>query len=480
MYIQNSKIMGPSARIIKPYACSIIATEGPNILSKIDLAGVEIPFETQFTTRIVLNPNTVDQPLHGYFDDNVTYLLLKVTYDETTPDYKVEENQYIEYYFNDDPIKKTRYINKLMILSGNSLYKVPRLFFNNPTSGKVVIDAMIGNVATNPLSTSDVNNTTTLNNLYHNSLISNLVYDGVSNNSGSTQLQVIDYNNNILLYLDYNSIDTITVDKTNFDIIIVTKSLSNIHLLFLSQFEMYQALSRLEWVLESKLTRILTTNSPTIDTESPIIQKTTAPTIIDGLYMMPIITSESTFVITKDDILTRFILSINDNRDGDINIYDSTVTIRKYNELLKLDNITEDGVYDILISISDIANNTTNINFLITVDNTKPEIIFNVSGTTFTMSIGLDSSNPSIGITGNDIKLKSISEITDNLSTILGNIYTVEQLSGITYATCTVSVTDNSNVIYTNITSTGVYNVAYTVTDLSGNIRVYYKTLNVV
>jgi len=469
MYTQPNKLLQSFSRVIKPYACSIIATEGPNILSKLDLAGVEIPFETQFTTRIVLNPETTDQVLHGYFDDSVTFLLLKVTYNETDPACLVEESQYIEYYYGDDPSKKIRYINKLMMLSGNSLYKVPRIFFNNPTSGKVVIDAMIGNMLPSELTPSDVNNTTTINTLSHNSLTSNMVY--FSGSTGSTQLQVLNYDNNVVLYLDYNSIDTITIDKNIFEITIVTNSLSTIHLLFLSQFEMYQGLSRLEWALESSVNRLLTVSTPDIDIVSPIVSRTTDTPIVENLYIMPIITSEETFIITKSDIIHKFILDITDDRDGVIDVNDATVTINVYNQIVKLDTITESGIYNVLISISDIANNQTNINFLISVDNVPPVINFSVPTTTFMLSL----SGYSGSITTDDIKLSSVTSVTDNLYDWVSQIYTPIQLSGVTFATCMVSIVETSN---SPITSTGNYTVTYLATDLSGNLTILYtKTL---
>ena len=68
MYIQKNKLLPPTSRIIKPYYCGMIATEGPNILGRLDLIGVEIPYNTQYTGRLILNPGTSNQPmLYGFF-----------------------------------------------------------------------------------------------------------------------------------------------------------------------------------------------------------------------------------------------------------------------------------------------------------------------------------------------------------------------------------------------------------------------------
>ena len=165
-------MLPPTSRVIKPYMCSMVAVEGPNIIGKLDLSGVEIPYESQYTTRIILNPGAQNQPLlYGFLGNNITYLLLKVTYDETDPRCLIEEEQYLEYYFADNPTE-IRYLNKLMLLTGNSQNRIPQIFLNNPTDLRVDIQVMAANLGQSDINLEDIaDNTVRLTNLYHNNII---------------------------------------------------------------------------------------------------------------------------------------------------------------------------------------------------------------------------------------------------------------------------------------------------------------------
>ena len=39
-YIQSNMLLTPTEKLIKPYECSFIAIEGPNLKGKIDLQGL--------------------------------------------------------------------------------------------------------------------------------------------------------------------------------------------------------------------------------------------------------------------------------------------------------------------------------------------------------------------------------------------------------------------------------------------------------
>ena len=104
MYVQPNKMLPPTSRVIKPYMCSMIAVEGPNIIGKLDLSGVEIPYESQYRSRIVLKANAENVPLiYGFIGNAVTFIMIKVTYDnENDPYYEYEQEKYnITYNFED-------------------------------------------------------------------------------------------------------------------------------------------------------------------------------------------------------------------------------------------------------------------------------------------------------------------------------------------------------------------------------------------
>ena len=476
MYIQPNRLLLNTARVIKPYACSMIATEGPSIIGKLDMSGVEIPYETQYTTRLILNPGTLNKSLHGDIGNQVTFILLKITYDETDPYSMVEEEQYIEYYYEDQP-SVMRYANKLLVLSGNSVKRIPKIYINNPNKVKVVIDALVANLQETEITTNTNDDITLITNLYHNSLISNTFYNSLTALSGSSQLRVIDFEDNVSLYLNYTEIDSIRIEADTYKIIINTKSFSIIHLRFLSLFEMYQAHSRLEWVLESPSTRVLTKDLPSIDTTAPIVYLNTGVTpTIDNIYTIPFTVSGSGTTITKNDIIEHFIENIIDDRDGVISIYDTILKIRKYGELMSIEEITEEGIYEVYMSIADVANNTVVMNYKIVVDMTLPLMSFTQTGNTFSLSISMDAFIPSSGLTTQDVLNGTVGVVTDNLTSMLAAISSTN-LSGITTTEYSVNITDNADVEYTNITVNGTYNLLYTVSDLCGNYNFYNKTL---
>lgn len=473
MYVQPNKMLPPTSRVIKPYMCSMIATEGPNIIGKLNLSGVEIPYESQYTTRISLNPESKNQPLlYGFLGNDVTYLLVKATYDETNPKCLIEEEQYLEYFMEDDPTT-IRYMGKLLLLTGNSAKRIPQIYLNNPSQLRVDLEVMVANLPQSDINLEDLqDNTVSLTNLYHNSIISDINWNCTTLVSGSTQFQVIDYEGNISLYLDYSEVDVIDRDSSKNQLIISTKSDTLIYLTFLSQFEMYQGHSRMEWVLEDSLNRYLTSDEPGIDIISPVMTMNSGiyPTTPSGnTYIYPFSRDPITsgFTILPNDILHYFIYEINDNRDGVIEVDDADITVRKLGEVLPLTGITETGDYDIIITIADIAKNQTLANYIIIVDDIPPVIYWKTGiGETFNMIIPNDTQVPAEGITTDDINRKTIDHVTDNVDGTIPNSEVNIFISDITGMT-----------EYTTVTAPGTYRVDYNVSDKSGNYSFYEKTM---
>lgn len=482
MYIQPNKLLQPTSRVIKPYACAMIATEGPNIIGKLDLAGVEIQYDTQSTTRLVLQPNMKNQPLF-YYDEGATFLILKITYDETNPMCVVEEFNYIEYYFNDSP-NSIRYINKLLILSGNSLHKIPNIFLNNPTDIKVVIDVMVANIISSDISLGDIDGTKIFDKLIHGWIISNVL----GTNNESSQLRITDHEGVVKFYLDYESIDVVQPVKEFNKIEILTKTNSFITLIFMSQYEMYQSFSRIEWVLKGLdsqkrfSNRILTPSYPDVDITKPLVyENSNILPIIGNIYALPPL--QVGHIIDKNYLINYFIDQIYDAVDGDINKSGMDVVISSYDIPSQLSHISINGIYDVTMSISDNANNNeTKPKRVIVNINELPIINFSNNGNSFIMSIINDATDPLTGITSSDIIYKTITNIEDSVSKMLSpTIYTENQLSGITFTTCIVNIYDSSDVPVINITTNGTYKLSYVVTDLCGVTRAYTNIiLNVV
>ena len=473
MYIQPNKMLPKSSKVIKPFQCSFISVIGPNINSKISLSGVEIPYESDYVSRLSLNPGAQSQPLlYGFLGHEITFILIKATFDETDPRCQIEEELYLEYWMEDNPTT-IRYMSKLLLLTGNSIKRIPQIYLSNPSELRVDIEVMMANLGQADLSLEDIaDDTISITNLYHNSILSDTIWNCTTLVSGSTQFQVVDYEGNITLYLDYDEVDTIERYAEDNQLVIDTKSDTKIYLTFLSQFEMYQGHSRMEWVLEDPLNRYLTVDHPGIDTIPPVMTMNVGVYPINpsgNTYVIPFSRSISSsgFTIYPDDILNYFIYEIDDNRDGQIAVEDAEIVVRKEGEIIPLTEITETGLFDVVITVVDIAKNMTLANYIILVDDIPPVINWNTGiGDIFTMIIPTDTQVPSEGVTKDDVIRKTVYNVTDNVDGTIPNSEInlwIDTVSGITE--------------FTSVTTPGQYEIEYTVSDEAGNQALYTKTM---
>lgn len=141
--IVPNDLLKATEKTIKNWNCSFIAVEGPNILDKLSLEDLEIPYESQYRSRIVLKAGDMDQPLiYGFIGKAVTFLMIKVTYDGVNdPYYQYEQENYnITYYFENDPT--LRPIGRLMIQTGSADNTIPQIYLNNPLGYDVILDVL--------------------------------------------------------------------------------------------------------------------------------------------------------------------------------------------------------------------------------------------------------------------------------------------------------------------------------------------------
>ena len=466
MYIQPSKLLPPTSRVIRPYQCSMIACEGPNILGKLNMSGVEIPYYSQMTTRITLNPNATKQPLlYGFLGTEVTFILLKFTYDETNPACQIEEEQYIEYYYADQP-SIIRTASKLLLLTGNSTNRIPQIFLNNPSEVKVTVDALVANLEQSDISLDNLN-VVSIPNLYYNSVLSDTILVHCDY-SGSSQLQVVGTDGYIQLYLDYVDILTIEPQYITNELKITTNSDTTIILGFLSQFEMYQALSRISWVIKDPYTRHLNRDYPGLDIQPPVFQMNPdRPTPIPNPISYTDFETGAT--ILPRDILDFFITGVTDLRDGEISVDGVNITLRKQGSVEPLSGITVVGVYDVVLNVSDTANNSAVSNYTVLVDNIPPTISFvapTCVGTGFTMNVS-DMALPSVGITSIDIINKSIDFVYDVVDGMIDKYLTVIYVNDPIFGITPMSA----------ITTPGTYALIYMVEDSATNTYTTGKTM---
>lgn len=451
MIVQPNDLLLPTTKAIKPFDCSLIAVEGPNILSKVSLAGISIPFDSQYVSRVILPAGATDIPIiYGTIGNDATFLTIKVNYENqrTCP---LQDN-YIEYYYADDRTK-VRPIGQLLVLSGTINHRHPQIYLNNPLSKNVQLDILSATIAATGITSTPSN--TVFTGLYWNSVISDIRYG--STTTGSTSLQILNQYSQVILSVPYSSLNTITVQDSS--LIINTSSNDLFTLEFLSVFNMMQAHSRINWVRQLPNTRILTASAPALDLVAPVI---------DYNY-----TGSTAYIplgsgITASAVRYYFTTGATDNQDGNISEDEIAITITPHGQANQISTITTEGVYDITLIVSDIAGNTTYNQKTVVVDGTAPVFYLNTltySGATIIMNLSSDTQTPG-SIYYADINRYFINYVNDAVDGIIPN--------------SAVTILINSGAISEPITSLGSYTTTMTISDSSGNIATSIQAFNVV
>jgi hypothetical protein len=413
MYIQNSSFLSPTYKVIRPYECSMVAIDGVDTAGKISLQGLEIPYDSFFVSKMTLNSGATNKPiLYGFLGNEITVLIIKVIYNNnvdprccTTTD---DEN-YIEYYFADQP-DVIRPVSQLMILSGTQSHRIPQVFLNNPHTFNVIVEVMVATLDGVDSANIDTNVTqAVIDGLYYNSIITDRVL------SGCTQFEVINENNATVLVLPIELFDTDSnihnIEQNGNVLTITTQNIEKTILKFLSVWDANQAHSRFAWILENPVHRYLTKDYPTPDLLAPVIDMNP---YVDGVF--------NSTGATTDLLRTYYVVGVNDDRDGEIEVNDVGVIIREHDSVVTLDSIPYEGVFDVLFTIADIAGNATTLMRTVLFDATPPVITMTpaASGSIIPMSILNDSQLViSEGLTEMDVIRKCISTVIDNID---GNI----------------------------------------------------------
>lgn len=413
MEIRTNTILTPVSKIIKPYDCSLIAQDGPDIAGKFSLIGLQSPYDSQVTGKMTILPGETKPIMYGYLGTQCTFLAIKPTYnanraynssrafgysyrqendcktDSTTcgnpsssDAFGYPTDRYINYYYDYESSYWSgssihmKTFTDLLILTGNEAHKIPQIFVNNPTAYTIELQMLIANIGDNVIATSLDEEILTFTGLYYTSIESDVIIFGST--TGSSQLQIYDINDNLVCTIPYSTI--LVIEDFPNKLRIKTTSDQYIDLVFLSTFNTKQAHSRMNWVTNNYSTRFLTDNYPSADTTPPVF----------GWYNpLPIAYTGGT--LTKTQIIEMFLLpdpsGIIDDRDGIISRYDVTLNIIKQYSIRQFDCIQEPGVYNLTFSITDIAGNTNNTTQILTVYGGAPTINIKTSSAANTMYI---------------------------------------------------------------------------------------------
>jgi hypothetical protein len=426
MYIQNSSFLKPTYKVIRPYECSMVAIDGVDTVGKISFQGLEIPYDSFFTSKMTLKANEQNKPiLYGFLGNDITFLLIKVIFNnEKDPRCctSTEDERYIDYYFADSP-NIVKPVSQIMILSGSETHRIPQVYLNNPHNYAIIVEIMVANLEGDETNIDTNITQAVIDGLYYNSLNTDRVL------SGCTQFEVINENNEVVFVLPIDLIDydpNIHYIEQNGNVLTIsTENVQKTILKFLSVWDANQAHSRFAWILENPVHRYLTKDYPTPDLAAPVIQMNP---FVDNIF--------NSTGATSDLLRTYYVINVNDDRDGEIEVSDINVVIREHDSITTLSEITTEGIYDILFSIADIAGNASTIMRTALFDATPPVITFKpaASGSIIPMSIVNDSLLVvSTGLTQMDVIRYCIDNVVDNIDGVIQNSAVTLSITGTTF-----------------------------------------------
>lgn len=361
----------------------IVAIEGPNTLERL-ITNLQIPYAQVLKGRIILKAGQIGYLMnHLGLGDNATFLAIIARYDTNSVN---EEDNYLEWYYSNNPAS-INYMDQIMILTGNSLHRIPQLYFNNPNlQYNVQLDVMVAVIDDNYSFFPDTINQTGLSfyNLQCNSLL-NCIETFVTNES----IVIYDTNSprNALVYLTLVNISSINI---NGDLIVIDEqTLGKIFLQFITEIDAKQAYSLINYVIENQGI-VIQALSPIVDIYSPIVYfYNQVGNTVSGSYITyagqnngpyntgtyPSMTFSTTIplleyvdydldndienTLTKSMLSSLLINNVFDNRDGEIAVDSSDIIIYDYASNV-VESIVMTGTYSLYFNISDLAGNLVN------------------------------------------------------------------------------------------------------------------------
>jgi hypothetical protein len=239
------------------------------------------------------------------------------------------------------------------------------------------------------------------------------------------------------------------------------------------------------------VTTTTTTTVPVTTTTTTTIPVTTTTTTT-----IPVTTTTTTLPVpviigwTLDSLKILFISGITDCYDGEIPLSSITFNLYKHGSDLPLESISENGIYDIFISVTNTIGNTiTNYISNITVNDSYPIIIYKpyvidsnlswntdrFSGITSGITGGIEiTSGFTFNISGFDGLLITRLDIIDN---IVNYVYDYVDLSLNKYMLDILIVGTET---YETVDQDGGYCVKMSITNSSGHKTVEYFIMNVI
>ena len=243
-------------------------------------------------------------------------------------------------------------------LTGTATHRIPQLYLTNPNATySVTIDVLVAVVDDNYSFFPDNINNQGLS-LY------NLKYTQIKTHVVGESFKIVDDSNIAIAFFMLNTISS--VQKNGTILTIDDSSIGRVYLDFIDTFNMNQAYSIINWLLEDPTHNTDDLNPPE-DVIPPLVEFTMAVDLPGTTYSKPYDTTMGdTFsatmllddyygLITKDDVFYYVVSSITDARDGILAYTSSYILIDGTQSNTE---ITTPGTYSVSFNVYDAATNT--------------------------------------------------------------------------------------------------------------------------
>jgi hypothetical protein len=363
-----NSVFGPSAQYIKVNGGDFVAIEGSNILERLTVSDLRMPYKQILKSRVMLKPGQTNYLLNFLgLGDNATFLSIKAVYNAKAV---LEEDNIVHWSFYDD-LTKVYSFAQMMVLTGNSTNRVKQLYLTNPNSKySVTLEIMVAVIDEEySFFTDTINQTgTSFTGLSYTDIKSYVIGESIVINDKSEPVRP-------LIYI--NIVNISVIEKSGNILIMDDTSLGSIFLQFLTEYDAFQAQSLLNYVIENPSVDINTLN-PISDSLDPVIYfYSTVGASASGDYIafngstasLPYDTSQgltfstsislgtfgSASVIDKDLLSGLLISGVSDNRDGTMSLISSNIEITSGTS--SVNTISATGSYIITFNLGDIAQN---------------------------------------------------------------------------------------------------------------------------
>lgn len=142
----TTSLFGESEGVIKFQGSDVVAAEGKNIVERLILSGIKIPYKQIVKGKITLKADQQDYFMNHFgLGEGVTFVLIVANYD---PKSRIEEDNYIEYTYYDNIILGTYTFAQMILLTGNLDNMIPQMYLTNPNKDyPVVLDVMVATIS---------------------------------------------------------------------------------------------------------------------------------------------------------------------------------------------------------------------------------------------------------------------------------------------------------------------------------------------